>query len=77
MKTMVKFIVGDKVKVEDFFGRVIHITEVTEITQAGNVRVKAYKGLFNPDGKERRRHLFWADRIYIRKLQTREETVSG
>lgn len=68
MKTLEKFIVGDKVIVEDFFGKLLCITEVTEITQTGNIRTKAYRGLFNPDGTERKRSLFWTDRIYIKKF---------
>ena len=53
----------------DFFGRLIRKTEVTEVTNAGNIRTEAYKGLFNPDGSERKKSMFWTDRIYIRKLQ--------
>lgn len=63
------FVVGDKVEVRDFFGRLIRKTEVTEVTNAGNIRTEAYKGLFNPDGSERKKSMFWTDRIYIRKLQ--------
>lgn len=62
------FEVGDKVEVKDFFGRVIRKTEVTEITGGGNVRVKAYKGLFHPDGSEKRKSIFWTDRFYINKV---------
>ena len=67
MQIETKFNIGDKVKVEDFRGKVICITEVSEITQAGNVRTKAYKGLFYPDGTERRRSLTWTDRRYLKK----------
>lgn len=55
---MDNFKVGDKVIVEDFFGKVLRTTEVTEITKSGNIRTKAYKGLFNPDGTERRKRYF-------------------
>jgi len=40
------FVVGDKVEVRDFFGRLICKTEVTD---AGNIRTEGCKGLFNPD----------------------------
>ncbi len=60
------FVVGDKVEVRDFFGRLICKTEVTD---AGNIRTEACKGLFNPDGSERKKSMFWTDRIYISKLQ--------
>ena len=63
------FVVGDKVEVKDFFWRVIRKTEVTEITNAGNIRTKAYKELFRPDGSERRNVLFDTDRIFINKVQ--------
>ena len=69
---MDNFKVGDKVIVEDFFGKVLRTTEVTEITKAGNIRTKAYKGLFNPDGTERRKDIF-GDRIYIKKFAESEE----
>ena len=62
------FEVGDKVEVKDFFGKVICKTEVTEITGGGNIRVKDYRGLFHPDGSERRKSMFWTDRIYINKV---------
>lgn len=77
MQIETKFNIGDKVKVEDFRGKVICITEVSEITQAGNVRTKAYKGLFYPDGTERRRSLTWSDKRYIRKLENQEEPKNG
>lgn len=63
------FEVGDKVEVKDFFGKVIRKTEVTEITGGGNIRVKDYRGLFHPDGSERRKSMFWTDRIYINKVE--------
>lgn len=66
------FNVGDKVIVENFFGKVLRETEVTEITPAGNIRTKAYKGLFNPDGTERKRGSLWTDRIYIKKYENEE-----
>ena len=63
------FEVGDKVEVKDFFGKVIRKTEVTEITGGGNIRVKDYRGLFHSDGSERRKSMFWTDRIYINKVE--------
>ena len=62
------FEVGDRVKVVNFMGHTIRETEVVEITKSGNVRTKAYKGLFRADGTERRRNLNWTDSVMIFKL---------
>ncbi len=62
------FQVGEKIKVTNFFGKVICESEVAEITNGGNIRIKAYKELFRPDGSERRKVLFDTDRIYINKV---------
>jgi len=65
---MEKFNIGDKVRIIDFIGNTKRKGEVTEITKAGNVRVSCWKGLFCPDGTERRMTLFYTDRVRINKL---------
>lgn len=40
-------------------------SEVTEITKAGNVRVKGIKGLFDKFGYQKAKSLFWTDRYSI------------
>lgn len=65
---MNNFNIGDKVLVKNFFGKVLRITEVTEITKAGNIRIKIYDGLFKPDSTERRKVLFWTDLLFIEKF---------
>ena len=71
------FNIGDKVKVEDFFGRVIRMTEVTEITPSGNIRVKGHRGLFKPSGVQRRKCSTWTDKIFIKKIENEEDTING
>lgn len=66
------FEVGDKVEVKDFFGKVIRKTEVTEITGGGNIRVKDYRGLFHPDGSERRKSMFGLIEFISTKLRSHE-----
>ena len=65
---MGKFCIRDKVKVTDFYGKTIHESEVIEVTKAGNIRIACYKGLFRPDGTERRNDILWTNRVTISKL---------
>lgn len=55
----------------------LRTTEVTEITKAGNIRTKAYKGLFNPDGTERKKSIFYSDKIYIKKFANSKKGMNN
>ena len=61
------FNVGDKVKVISYGGKVILKSVITEITMAGNIRVKGWDKLFKPNGTERSKQRFWTDYIHIVK----------
>lgn len=61
------FNVGNKVKVISYDGKVILKSVITEITMAGNIRVKGWDKLFRPNGTERSKQIFWTDYIHIVK----------
>lgn len=63
-----KFSVGDKVIVTNFFGKTLLQSEVIEITDAGNVMVRGWNGLFRDNGTERRKVMFWTDMISLVKV---------
>lgn len=62
------FHVGDKVVATNFVGNILLQSEVTEITKAGNIRIKGWEGLFCRNGTEKRVVLFWTDIVSLVKV---------